>query len=336
MSVALEDVHKEYRAHTGSVIALERIDLAAADGELLVVVGPSGSGKTTLLRCIAGLEQPDRGRVSIGGTDVTDDPPAARDVAMVFQEHALYPHLSVEDNITFGLRARKEPEPSIAQKLVNVSELMGIEKALSRKPAELSGGERQRVALARAIVREPKAFLMDEPLSDLDAELRAYMRAEIHALQRRLATTTVYVTHDQIEAMTLGDKVAVVRDGRIEQAAAPADLYDRPANTFVARFIGSPPMNVVPAAALGISREGFLGIRPERIRLGPAGSARESGRVTRVEMIGHESIAHVIVNDEVLLARVPRENAPAAHSDTGIDFLDDDLHHFEADGKAIR
>jgi len=335
MSVTLEGVHKEYPTSGGPVVALDRVDLAAADGELVVVVGPSGSGKTTMLRCIAGLEEPDEGRISIGKKDVTDVSAGERDVAMVFQEHALFPHLTVADNITFGLQARKEPGPVIAEKLDNVSDLLGLEGTASRKPAELSGGERQRVALARAIVREPTAFLMDEPLSDLDAELRAYMRAEIHALQRRLGTTTVYVTHDQIEAMTLGDKVAVMRRGRIEQVATPSDLYDRPANTFVARFIGSPPMNVVSAAAFGFGVTGSIGIRPEHITLGSSGSTRASGRVTHVEMIGHESIAHVIVNDEVVLVRVPRNDAPQPHSETGVHFADSNVHRFGGDGQAL-
>jgi len=336
MSVTLEGAHKEYRTRNGSVLALDRIDLDAADGELVVVVGPSGSGKTTLLRCIAGLEELDSGSVSIGGRDVTALRPADRDVAMVFQEHALYPHLSVRDNVSFGLRARKQSSGDIRDSIERVSDLLGIEATLDRRPGELSGGERQRVALARAIVREPTAFLMDEPLSDLDAELRAYMRAEIHALQRRLATTTIYVTHDQVEAMTLGDRVAVVRRGRIEQVATPVDLYDLPANTFVARFIGSPPMNVVPAKTFGVRTDGFVGIRPEHLRVTADGNGPLTGRVTHVEVIGHEAIVHVIVNEEVVLARVPRADVPQPHTQTGIEFTTENLHLFGADGKARR
>lgn len=336
MSVALHGVGKTYPTGRKSpdVVALEDVTITVADGELLVVVGPSGSGKSTLLRCVAGLEEPSSGRIDVGGHDVTTAPPGERDVAMVFQEHALYPHMSVRDNISFGLAARRVDDATIAQKIDDVTSLMGLEPVLDRRPRQLSGGERQRVALARAIVRQPAAFLMDEPLSDLDAELRAFMRAEIHALQRRLETTTIYVTHDQTEALTMGDRVAVLRAGRIEQIAAPADLYDKPTNTFVARFIGSPPMNVFPSALLGGSDGGFLGIRPERLRVMAPGEGRVRGRVTHTETIGHEVIVHVMVADEILLARGPRSATPTAHAETGLRFEDDDVYRFRADGTA--
>ena len=336
MSVSLRGLSKSYSTGRRSpdVVALDGVTLEVADGELLVVVGPSGSGKSTLLRCIAGLEEPSQGTVEVAGRDVTREPPGERDVAMVFQEHALYPHLSARQNISFGLKARKVDDEAIAQKVGDVASLMGIESVLERRPRQLSGGERQRVALARAIVREPAAFLMDEPLSDLDAELRAFMRAEIHALQRRLETTTIYVTHDQTEALTLGDRVAILRAGRIEQTAPPAELYDAPANTFVARFIGSPPMNVFPGALLGGKDGRFLGIRPEHLHVAGAEGGRIRGRVTHTENVGHEIIVHVMVGDEILLARAARGAAPPPGSDTGLSFEDIHVYVFNPDGIA--
>lgn len=335
MSVALTGISKSYRGRPREPVpALRGIDLDAADGELVVVVGPSGSGKTTLLRCVAGLEQPDAGSISVGGRDVTTLDPGERDVAMVFQEYALYPHLSVRDNIGFGLRARKVDRNEIDRKISDVAELLGINTALERRPAELSGGERQRVALARAIVREPTAFLLDEPLSNLDAELRAYMRAEIRGLQRKLGTTALYVTHDQVEALTMGDRVAVLRDGRLEQFGTPTEIYDRPASTFVARFIGMPPMNVVPAALLG-GDGGFAGLRPEHLTITTPGAGRLSGRVVHEDSLGHEVIVHVAIGDEVVLARATRDRAPELHSETGLTYTDGDIYRFGADGKAL-
>lgn len=334
MSIAVNHASKTYRVRRRDPVqALRGIDLEAGEGELVVVVGPSGSGKTTLLRCVAGLEHPDAGRIEVGGRDVTDLPPGDRDVAMVFQEYALFPHLSVRDNIAFGLLARREPKQHVATKVDHAATLMGIQDTLDRRPAELSGGERQRVALARAIVRAPSAFLLDEPLSDLDAELRTFMRSEIRALQRRLETTALYVTHDQTEAMTMGDRVAVLRGGRVEQFAAPAEIYARPASTFVARFIGTPPMNVVPGDALGAG-DGFAGLRPEHLRIAPPESGRLRGRVIHEDALGHEVIVHVAVGDEVLLARSPVADAPGVHSTTGLDYDDADVYEFAADGTA--
>jgi len=331
----LQDVSKSYRGRGHEPLqALRGIDLDAADGELVVVVGPSGSGKTTLLRCVAGLERPDSGRVSVGGRDVTALDPGDRDLAMVFQEYALYPHLSVRDNISFGLRARKIDAPEISRKVSDAAELLGIETALDRRPAELSGGERQRVALARAIVRAPTAFLLDEPLSNLDAELRAFMRAEIRGLQRTLGTTALYVTHDQVEALTMGDKVAVLRAGKLEQFGTPSEIYDRPASTFVARFIGMPPMNVVPVGMLGPG-DGFAGLRPEDLRVTPAAGATLAGKVIHSDSLGHEVIVHVAIGDEVLLVRCTRDGAPALHSETGLTYNDADVYRFGADGRAL-
>ena len=242
--ILLDNVSKVF---AGGVQAVDGVSLTIGSGEFLVLVGPSGCGKSTLLRMVAGLEETTGGTVSIEGADVTDLPPRERDVAMVFQSYALYPHMSVRQNLGYGLKVRKTPKREIAERVEKVAQLLGLERLLERRPAALSGGQRQRVAMGRAIVREPKAFLMDEPLSNLDAKLRVSMRAQLAALHARLGTTTIYVTHDQIEAMTLGQRVAVMRDGRIQQVDTPQALYSRPANLFVAAFIGSPAMNLVEA-----------------------------------------------------------------------------------------
>ena len=273
--ILLERVTKEF---AGGVVAVNAVDLEIADGEFLVLVGPSGCGKSTLLRMIAGLEETTGGTIRIDGDDVTDLPPRARDIAMVFQTYALYPHMSVRDNLAYGLKVRRTDKTETARRVADVAALLGLEELLERRPAALSGGQRQRVAMGRAIVREPKAFLMDEPLSNLDAKLRVSMRAQLSALHARLGTTTVYVTHDQVEAMTLGQRVAVMRDGRILQVDTPQVLYAAPVNLFVAAFIGSPAMNLVeaqvvdgsvgfagfafPSAATG-TRHVIAGIRPE-------------------------------------------------------------------------
>jgi multiple sugar transport system ATP-binding protein len=235
------------KAFAGGVVAVDDVTLTIADGEFVVLVGPSGCGKSTLLRMIAGLEEITDGTISIGEVDVTDLPPADRDIAMVFQNYALYPHMSVRENLGFGLSVRRTPKADIATRVRDVAVLLGLQDLLDRKPAHLSGGQRQRVAMGRAIIREPKAFLMDEPLSNLDAKLRVGMRASLAQLHARLAVTSVYVTHDQTEAMTLGQRVAVMRDGRIIQVDVPQRLYQAPKNLFVAAFIGSPSMNVVEA-----------------------------------------------------------------------------------------
>ena len=246
--IVLDNVSKVF---AGSVVAVDDVSLTINSGEFLVLVGPSGCGKSTLLRMVAGLEQVTDGTISIGERVVTDLPPRARDVAMVFQSYALYPHMTVRENLGYGLKVRKTPKQEIRERVTRAAELLGLDQLLDRKPAALSGGQRQRVAMGRAIVREPKAFLMDEPLSNLDAKLRVSMRAQLSALHTRLSTTTIYVTHDQIEAMTLGHRVAVMRDGRIQQVDAPQALYARPANLFVAAFIGSPAMNLVEAEVAG-------------------------------------------------------------------------------------
>jgi multiple sugar transport system ATP-binding protein len=242
--IILDHVEKAY---AGGVRAVDDLSLDIADGEFMVLVGPSGCGKSTALRSIAGLEEITAGTISIGGRVVNDLPPKDRDIAMVFQNYALYPHMTVEQNLAFGLQLRKTPKAEITRRVGEAAKMLGLEPYLGRKPAALSGGQRQRVAMGRAIVREPQAFLMDEPLSNLDARLRVSMRASLSQLHERLGVTTVYVTHDQVEAMTLGDRVAVLREGRLQQAGTPQALYEAPVNLFVAGFIGSPAMNFVTA-----------------------------------------------------------------------------------------
>ena len=254
--IVLEDVTKIF---DGDVVAVSDLSLEIADGEFMVLVGPSGCGKSTILRIIAGLEEVTAGEITIGERQVTDLPPKDRDVAMVFQNYALYPHMTVEENLGFGLRLRKFPKSETRERVTSTARILGLDALLDRKPAALSGGQRQRVAMGRAMVREPVAFLMDEPLSNLDAKLRIQMRAQLTKLHDRLGTTTVYVTHDQVEAMTLGQRVAVLRDGVLQQVDTPQNLYRQPANLFVAAFIGSPPMNLVVARVAGrrVSFAGF-------------------------------------------------------------------------------
>jgi multiple sugar transport system ATP-binding protein len=296
------------RKSFGPVEVLHDINLSIADAEFLVLVGPSGCGKSTLLRLVAGLENVSDGTISIDGRDVTDLPAKARDIAMVFQSYALYPHMTVAENMAFSLRVRRADKRLIDERVKTAARILNLSDYLKRKPAELSGGQRQRVAMGRAIVRDPKVFLFDEPLSNLDAKLRVSMRSEIKALHQRLKTTIIYVTHDQIEAMTMADRIVVLRDGRIEQIGSAVELYDSPANVFVAEFIGSPAMNLLPArlAAKGEERMGviggniainlprpssgsdgqeiILGIRPEHLKLGHGGGL--PGKVTLIEPMG--------------------------------------------------
>jgi multiple sugar transport system ATP-binding protein len=246
--IVLDTVTKRF---AGGVTAVNGVSLTIPDGEFMVLVGPSGCGKSTLLRMVAGLEEISDGRISIGGRVVNNLPPKQRDIAMVFQNYALYPHMSVEQNLGFGLKLRRTPKDAIRDRVADAARILGLHDLLARKPGALSGGQRQRVAMGRAMVREPQAFLMDEPLSNLDAKLRVQMRAELARLRDRLKTTTVYVTHDQVEAMTLGDRVAVLRDGVLQQVDRPQNLFNRPANLFVAAFIGSPSMNLVEARVAG-------------------------------------------------------------------------------------
>lgn len=328
MSLRVRGLRKTYAEGRGeTVAALDDVDVEVPQGELLVVVGPSGSGKSTFLRCIAGLEVPDAGSIEVGGRDVTSKAPGERDVAMVFQDLALFPHLSVADNITFGLRARRVAEAEIRTAVAHAAEMLGLSHLLHRRPAALSGGERQRVALARAVVRKPAVFLMDEPLSNLDVEMRTRMRAEIRTLQRELDVTTVYVTHDQLEAMTLGDRIVLLREGGVVQTGTPVQLYDEPVSPFAARFFGSPAMNLFPATTLG-DGEGSLGIRPERLHLVGAGAGRLDGTIELVEPAGPDALVHVRVGERSFVVRAPRRDAPPAGGSTGLDFSDADLHTF--------
>ena len=311
--LTFDDVGKRY----GRVVALTALDLDVGDGEALCVLGPSGSGKSTALRLAAGLERVSAGRVLIGGTDVTSRPAAQRDISMVFQNYALFPHLDVADNIGFGLAVRKVPKQDIRRRVGDIAELVGCGQLLRRRPSELSGGERQRVALARAMIRQPSILLLDEPLSNLDPPLRADMRVELRRLHETVGTTMVHVTHDQVEALTIGDRVAVVRDGCLEQTASPDDVYRRPANRFVATFVGSPRMNLLPVVRDGesmhagpftlparLAPDGALtaGIRPDRLALVDDGGVR--AQVEMIEGIGDAVIAHLVAGSHRLVAKL--------------------------------
>ncbi|HVV40677.1 MAG TPA: ABC transporter ATP-binding protein [Nitrobacter sp.] len=277
-AIRLDHVSK----HWGVMRAVDDVSLTAEEGALLVLLGPSGCGKSTTLRLIAGLEQPDSGTIAIGGHDVTALTPAQRKISMVFQSYALFPHLSVAENIVFGLRVRRISRAERDERLKRVADIVGLGHLLERKPSQLSGGQRQRVALGRAIIAEARVCLMDEPLSNLDAKLRHEMRTEIRALQQRLGMTMVYVTHDQTEAMTMADRVVLMRDGRIEQNGTPEELYNRPATAFTARFIGTPPMNLIAQG------DRLLGVRPEHIRI--VSQDGHAARVKAVEHLGADSI----------------------------------------------
>src|SRR2546422_799508 len=304
--VVLDHVTKVF---DDQVMAVDDLTLTVGDGEFIILVGPSGCGKTTALRMLAGLENVTSGRIAIDGRVINDVSPRDRDIAMVFQNYALYPHMTVFRNLAFGLRQRKVPSREIDRRVHEVSEILGLEDLLKRRPAQLSGGQRQRVAMGRALVREPKAFLLDEPLSNLDAKLRVQMRSELKKLHRRLEITTIYVTHDQVEAMTLGDRIAVMNAGRLQQLGGPQDVYDTPANVFVAGFIGSPPMNLLRgnvhsgtanAGTFSVAAPGVkdgpvtVGIRPEAFRIAEtdaAGPCIET-EVDVVEPLGDEVLVH--------------------------------------------
>ncbi|HEV7921179.1 MAG TPA: sn-glycerol-3-phosphate ABC transporter ATP-binding protein UgpC, partial [Thermoanaerobaculia bacterium] len=306
--VTFDHVAKRY----GEVAVIDDLNLHIRDHELMVLVGPSGCGKSTALRMIAGLEEISSGKIAIGGRVVNNLAPKERDIAMVFQSYALYPHMTVRDNLGFGLKMRNVVRTEIAKRVDNAADILGIKHLLERKPRELSGGQRQRVAVGRAIVRDPAVFLFDEPLSNLDAKLRVQTRAEITKLQQTLGTTSVYVTHDQVEAMTMGHRITVLRDGKIQQVGTPREVYEQPANVFVAQFIGTPPMNLLPAtiadakvraAAFSIPARWpdgkvILGIRPEHISRGTMFDAV----VEVVEPIGHESIVYATAGGERLVA----------------------------------
>jgi multiple sugar transport system ATP-binding protein len=335
---------------------VDRVSLSVADGELLVLVGPSGCGKSTLLRMVAGLEEVSEGEVLIGGRVVNEVPPRERDIAMVFQNYALYPHMTVFENLAFGLRRRRVPAADVERRVKAAAGTLGLERYLERKPRELSGGERQRVALGRALVRAPQVFLFDEPLSNLDARLRVEMRGEIKRLHQRVKGTMIYVTHDQVEAMTLGDRIAVLRGGVLQQVADPFTLYEHPSNTFVAGFIGSPPINFFTATlspsgppvlvSNGLSlplpeefgtllatlrgRAVLVGLRPEDLALSPAGPGGVlPARVEVREPLGNEVLVYWQTPVGALVSRVPGQQAPGVGTEASLHFAHHRLRFFD-------
>ena len=354
--VALERVRKVYEERGVAHVAVHAMDLTVADGEFLVLVGPSGCGKSTTLRMVAGLETVTEGVIRIGDRVVNDVPARDRDIAMVFQNYALYPHMTVYQNLAFALTLRREPREAIDARVREAAALLGLEAVLERKPRQLSGGQRQRVAVGRAIVRHPQVFLFDEPLSNLDAKRRVEMRRELAALHRRLGATTIYVTHDQVEAMTLGDRIVLMHEGKVQQVGAPLELYHRPANLFTAGFLGSPPMNQlegrivrsegawfqaaesgfrlrlgergVPAAAEG--RTVILGLRPEAIEAAPGGERDFEGQVEMLEPLGHEALVTVRSGGAVLTARWAGETGLALGQVIGLRVAPGGHHWFDA------
>jgi ABC-type sugar transport system ATPase subunit len=360
--VTLEGIRKIYEEKGREHVVVHGIDLVIPDGEFLVLVGPSGCGKSTTLRMIAGLESITAGTLRIGERVVNELPARDRDIAMVFQNYALYPHMSVRENLAFALKLRKMSGDEIDRRVNDTAELLGLIPLLDRRPRQLSGGQRQRVALGRAIVRQPQVFLFDEPLSNLDAKLRVQMRREIAALRRRLGTTTIYVTHDQVEAMTLGDRIVVMQEGRVQQVDTPLQLYRRPANTFVATFVGSPPMNLVAGAitpdgtafraregsfALALSGAGrpdsltpgrpvILGIRPEALQLGEAGAPRAAAAIEEIEPLGNETLVSLSSGGTQFTARVEGGAAVRRGESVGLAFPLEALHWFDVAPGEVR
>jgi len=354
--ISLENIDKIY---PNGYVAARDLSLEVNDGELLVLVGPSGSGKSTVLRLMAGLERVTDGVIRIGDRDVTDLPPQQRDIAMVFQNYALYPHMTVRDNLGFGLSIRKQPPAVIDERVRAIAASLGLDALLDRKPAQLSGGQRQRVALGRAIVREPLAFLFDEPLSNLDAQLRVETRVELASLHRKLGATMVYVTHDQSEALTLGDRIAVLKEGVLQQIATPMELYQRPANKFVAGFIGSPAMNFIEGVIQRSGDEGrgagmctfkgidltldvpcggeargrvFLGVRPQHIEVSGDGQNRPKAEVGVVEPMGNEQIVYVTLSGgDRLVAVAPPQHLIKPGDIVSIRVRPEGVHIFDAE-----
>lgn len=335
--LSLNKVDKYY----GKLHAIKGVDLDIEAGEFIVFVGPSGCGKSTLLRMIAGLEVINGGELVLDGKDITTTPPSQRDLAMVFQSYALYPHMTVEDNMSFALRIAKVDPAVIKEKVELAAEKLDLTKYLKRTPKELSGGQRQRVAIGRAIVRSPKVFLFDEPLSNLDAALRGQTRVEIAALHRELGATTIYVTHDQVEAMTLADRVVVLKDGIIEQVGTPLELYDSPANRFVAQFIGMPQMNLLPANLLPGSPNGAteVGVRPEHLTLCGIEDSPLKGNVELVESLGNETLIHINLGLETEGAVIVRQYTRTKLKIGDVAAFNWDanhLHYFDAQGEVLK
>ena len=366
-SVTLQGVRKVYEQGGRGQVAVHGVDLEIADGELVVLVGPSGCGKSTTLRMIAGLESISAGTLMIGDRVVNDLPPRDRDIAMVFQNYALYPHMTAYENMAFALRLRKRPQAEIDQRVRRAAETLGIEELLPRTPRAMSGGQRQRVAVGRALVREPKVFLFDEPLSNLDAKLRVQMRREFASLHKRLGATMVYVTHDQVEAMTLGDRIVVMNEGRVQQIDSPMALYERPRNTFVARFIGSPPMNLIEGTAVddgGVrfrsadgaltltptsewasllaplasnGRAVILGVRPEDIAVSDASAVAPDtdssvpARIDLVEPTGNEALLYANAAGHDIAIRIDRHTLPTVGADVTLTLSPAHAHFFDAE-----
>jgi multiple sugar transport system ATP-binding protein len=330
--IRLEGITKRFPG--GEKDALLPLDLVMPDGELVVLVGPSGCGKSTTLRIIAGLEQPTRGDVYIDGRRVTDVAPADRDVAMVFQSYALYPHMTVYENLAFALRMRKTPKDEIDRRVREAARALAIEDLLARRPKQLSGGQKQRVAIGRAVVRDPKVFLFDEPLSNLDAQLRAEMRREIARIHHRARATAVYVTHDQTEAMTLADRIVVMKDGAVQQMGSPLELYDHPANLFVAGFLGSPSMNFLRGGMVrdlvgGIPDDVVLGVRPQDLTIGKAGDNTLAARVEVRELMGSEAYLYLTSQAGALVVRADARGAAREGDNVAVLVDRTKLHMFD-------
>ena len=348
-SIRLEHVEKWF----GDQQVIKGVDLDIADGEFVIFVGPSGCGKSTLLRMIAGLEETSRGKIHLDEKDVTAEPPSGRRLSMVFQSYALYPHMSVRDNVGFGLKTAGMPKAQIAEKVGDAARILKLDDYLDRRPKDLSGGQRQRVAIGRAIVREPKGFLFDEPLSNLDAALRVEMRFEIAKLHQSLKSTMIYVTHDQVEAMTLADKIVVLKDGMIMQVGTPRELYEKPDNLFVAQFIGSPKMNILPCEknGSGVKLPGSghvsmrlsdgaqptkLGIRPEHITLSDPGNGNCDGRVEVAEYLGADTFVYLSAEGaDTMVVRISGQDVVKEGSNVGLQFQNDKVQIFGQDQQAI-
>ncbi len=342
--IELESVAKSW----GDTTALQSLNLRIEPGTFCVLLGPSGCGKSTTLRIIAGLESASSGQVRIEGRDVTQLPPAQRGIAMVFQNYALFPHLTVADNIGFGLSVRGTPKAEAAERIDQTARLLGLAHLLDRRPAQLSGGQQQRVALGRALVAQARVCLMDEPLSNLDAQLRQEMRTELRELQQRLGLTVVYVTHDQTEAMSMADQVVLLHQGRVEQCAPPREVYAAPATTFAARFIGTPPMNLVKLdggriagtdVAAGPDGAQWLGLRPETVRLAPAGGGDAQGVPATVhsqEYLGADAVLRCAVGSEFITVRAPGQQAMARQGEAvQLHWQPGDCHHFDPQGRRL-
>jgi sn-glycerol 3-phosphate transport system ATP-binding protein len=332
-AIQLQNLVKRYGTGKTANPVIHGVTADIADGEFVVIVGPSGCGKSTLLRMVAGLEEVTEGSISIGGRVVNDLEPAERDIAMVFQNYALYPHMSVFDNMAYGLKIAKVPVAEIKTRVDKAAQILELGALLTRKPRELSGGQRQRVAMGRAIVRQPQVFLFDEPLSNLDAKLRAQTRLEIQKLHRELGITSLFVTHDQVEAMTLAQRIMVMNGGRMDQFGTPEEVYHRPATTFVASFIGSPPMNLLKTAA-GVKPGTILGIRPEHLHIGSNGW---EATVDAVELLGAERLVYTRVGDEAVIVRMDEgQAAPTVGDSVRLSMQENRVHGFDAEtGKRL-